>query len=204
MKLDRTSAAFGAALLAVTAALPAAAQDTPAMGTPLWGLISEVRVSVANHDVQFLSFTNTDINPFEHKVEEGLDIGAAVFFTSPAFLEAIGAPRPYAQIGISTSGQTNHFAAGLDWEYAFDSGIYLGGFLGLAYQDGYINEAPDGRLRLGSPILFHFGADLGYRIDGHWGIALFWEHMSNGAILGDADANQGMDNVGIRVGYRFD
>jgi lipid A 3-O-deacylase len=204
MTLDRTSAALGAVLLASTAALPAAAQDTPAMSSPLWGLISEVRVSVANHDVQFLSFTNTDINPFEHKVEEGLDVGGAIFFTSPAFLDGIWSPRPYVQVGISTAGDTNHIAAGLDWEFDLGSGLYAGGFLGLAYQDGYINEAPDGRLRLGSPILFHFGADLGYRIDGHWGLSLFWEHMSNGAILGDADSNQGMDNVGIRVGYRFD
>lgn len=202
MKLARPSAALGAVLLA-SAALPAMAQDAPT-SAPLWGFISEVRVSVANHDVPFLSFANTEIDPFSHRIEDGLDIGAEVLFTSPEFLDFIGSPRPYASIGISTAGDTNHAAAGLSWEYDFESGIYGGGFLGLAYQDGYINNAPEDRLRLGSPILFHFGADLGYRIDGHWGIALFWEHMSNGSILGNATANEGMDNIGIRIGYRFD
>lgn len=204
MKLKRTSAACGLALMAALAALPVAAQETVPERAPLWGLISEVRFSVANHDVPFLSFANTEIDPFSNRIEDGLDIGAEVLLASPDFLDFIGSPRPYMSIGISSAGDTNHAAAGLSWEYDFESGIYGGGFLGFAYQDGYINNAPEGRLALGSPILFHFGADLGYRIDGHWGIALFWEHMSNGSILGNATANEGMDNIGIRIGYRFD
>ena len=54
---------------------------------------------------------------------------------------------------------------------------------------------------LGSRLLFHLGLEVGWRFDHRIGLSLFWEHMSNSAL---AQRNQGLDSLGLRLGYRFD
>ncbi len=191
----------------IGAAGSTAAEEMAPERVALWGFVSEVRVSVANHDVDFIDLRgDITLDPFSHDVEDGLDIGGELLFTAPEGLAFLGSPRPHIGFGLSTAGQTNHAYAGLTWGYTFEPGFFAEGFLGLAVHDGYIHDedAPEDRLALGSPVLFRFGADLGWRFDNGFGVSLFWEHMSTGAILGDSDENPAMDNVGLRIGYRFD
>ena len=59
---------------------------------------------------------------------------------------------------------------------------------------------------LGSRVLFHLGPEIGYNITEHWNVSATWMHISNGWMLNgfDLDApNEGMDQLGMRVGYRF-
>ncbi len=74
------------------------------------------------------------------------------------------------------------------------------GSLGGAYQDGYIENAPSERKRLGSPILFRESADLGYQITPVISVSAVLDHISN-ADLGQHNA--GITSAGIRFGYKF-
>ncbi|MEZ5854286.1 MAG: acyloxyacyl hydrolase [Hyphomicrobiaceae bacterium] len=53
---------------------------------------------------------------------------------------------------------------------------------------------------LGSRLLFHFPAELGWRWDGHNSLSIYFEHISNGYTQ---DYNEGLDAIGVRYGYRF-
>jgi lipid A 3-O-deacylase len=53
---------------------------------------------------------------------------------------------------------------------------------------------------LGSRVLFHIPAEVGYRFDDHNSLSAYFEYMSNAYTV---SPNEGMDRLGIRYGYRF-
>ena len=53
---------------------------------------------------------------------------------------------------------------------------------------------------LGSSLLFHIPAEIGYRFDSHNSLSVYFEHTSNAYTQ---DYNEGMDRLGVRYGYRF-
>ena len=78
--------------------------------------------------------------------------------------------------------------------------FFIEGNLGLSLNNGHISTNNDKRKSLGSPLLFRVGAALGYILTEKINVSLQYEHMSNAYI---ANPNEGMDNVGIRLGYKF-
>jgi hypothetical protein len=56
------------------------------------------------------------------------------------------------------------------------------------------------RKALGSRVLFHFPAEIGYRFDERNSLSVYFEHTSNGYTV---HPNEGLDRLGIRYGYRF-
>jgi lipid A 3-O-deacylase len=187
-----SQAAAATAFLAVGAALlppPAAAAQS--------SLIDEVKLGVLAHDVGFLT----------HHVEKGQDIDLEVLFPSPAFLAAIGSPRPHIGAEINDLGNTSDAYLGLTWTVAplavlfgGDPRVFLNGSLGGAYQDGYVDHAPPGRKRLGSPVLFRESAELGYQLTPVISVSAILEHISN-ANLGAHNA--GITSAGTRLGFKF-
>jgi lipid A 3-O-deacylase len=163
--------------------------------------ISEVKFGFLKHDVDHV----IDITSAREE-DGGLDLNAQVLFNGPRFLRWIGSPRPALGATINTEGRTSHVHADLNWSYTFDFGLELGVNGGFAVHDGRID---DDKLdanhvidkRLGSRVLFHFAPEIGYRFNNGYGIALYWEHLSNGQVLTDTDTNQGLDNVGVRFSY---
>jgi len=59
----------------------------------------------------------------------------------------------------------------------------------------------DGLTTLGCWWLFRESLELGYKVEKQVSIALFWDHVSHGDIC--SDRNSGMDNMGIRLHYKF-
>ena len=49
-------------------------------------------------------------------------------------------------------------------------------------------------------MLFHIPAEIGYRLDTHNSVSVYFEHTSNAYT---ATYNEGMDRIGVRYGYRF-
>ena len=47
-------------------------------------------------------------------------------------------------------------------------------------------------------MLFHLSGELGYRMDEHFDAAVYFEHISNAGL-----GNPGLNNIGVRFGYRF-
>jgi lipid A 3-O-deacylase len=196
-------AAVAAAVLCVTPGLGMAQSGTtfgfaPLPSTAAPGqIIDEVKAGMLGHDVGFLG----------DNIEHGPDINVEMLFTSPDLLAIIGSPRPHAGADINTSGETSDGYGGLTWgisviQNLFRPGDYVftNGSLGLAYQDGYIDNAPKGRKMLGSPILFRESAEIGYQVTPMMSISAILDHISN-ANLGRHNA--GITSAGGRLGFKF-
>ncbi|QGY39617.1 outer membrane beta-barrel protein [Pseudodesulfovibrio cashew] len=153
-------------------------------------ILSEIRGGIYAHDISFWSF---------HR-EDGPDVNAELLFVSPEFLKVLWAPRPHVGVTINTAGDTSHAYGGLTWEYDLPAGFFVDGSLGLSAHNGHLDTDNSKRKSLGSPVLFRVGAALGYNFTERWNVSVQYEHMSNAYI---ANPNEGMDNVGLRLGYRF-
>ena len=184
-------------LAALTAAFFAVVALAPVRAAAQTGLVDEVKVGVLDHDIGFLG----------HHVESGQDVNIEVLFTSPAFLRIIGSPRPHIGADINDNGNTNDGYFGLTWTvkplqllYGGDPRVFLDGSLGAAYQDGYIDHAPPGRKTLGSPVLFHLSAELGYQLTPVVSVSAYLGHISNANTFRH---NAGITSAGTRLGFKF-
>jgi len=161
------------------------------------GFIDEVRGGV--------SFQST--GPIAENVEDGVAIAGEVLFKSPAFLRIIGAPRPHIGGSAATDANATSFVyAGLAWEVDIARRIYLHGGAGGAVHDGRttFNPAVDlprrGEAFLGCSALFRLHGGAGYRLTERLNVNVTFEHLSNAGICSE---NEGLENVGVRLGYRF-
>jgi lipid A 3-O-deacylase len=189
--------------LAQTAS-PAPPSSTPPIAylvapppAPPGKIVDEIKLGGLAHDIGFLG------DPIEH----GPDVNLEMLFTSPDLLSVIGSPRPHLGADINTAGDTSDGYFGLTWGitliqnlFSSGDGIFVNGSLGGAYQDGYIDNAPPGHKRLGSPILFRESAELGYQITPTISVSAIIDHISN-ANLGQHNA--GITSAGARVGFKF-
>lgn len=163
--------------------------------------VSEIRVGVVAHDV------------VDH-AEDGPQISIETLFNSPDFLGWAGSPRPYLYGSFSTQGYTNLVAAGLDWSGYVAGPVKLNGSFGISYNDGVddvVDLPPDDPVRietaatralLGSEWLFRTSIGMDVDLSENWTAGIYYEHFSHGQILGNG-RNQALDEVGVRVGYRF-
>ncbi|MBF0307613.1 MAG: acyloxyacyl hydrolase [Alphaproteobacteria bacterium] len=170
---------FKAWPIALALAWPAAAQVGP---------ISEVRGGLLAHDVAILG---------SHE-EEGVDVNAEILFRSPQVLRPLLAPRPHVGVDVNTLGDTSVAYAGLTWQT--DIGPLWGALaFGGAVHDGEIDEKP-GAKGLGSRALFRLAGEVGWYASPHVSISLLYDHYSNATL---AEDNEGLNNLGLRFGYRF-
>ena len=160
---------------------PACAEDS---------IFSEIRGGGYAHDVDFLSFDR----------EDGADVNAEILFVSPDCLDVIWSPRPHVGVTVNTDGNTSHAYTGLTWEYEFLGDFFVDGSLGLSVHNGHLDTDNSDRKSLGSPVLFRLGAAVGYNLTEKVNLSVQFEHMSNAYL---ANENEGMDNIGLRLGYRF-
>jgi lipid A 3-O-deacylase len=161
------------------------------------GIIDEIKAGVMAHDVTLGG---------KH-VESGTDINGEILFTSPSFIDIIGAPRPHLGGWVNSDGNTDAVYFGLTWGLPLIShvvggqdGLTILGSLGGALHDGYDDQLHAGRKRLGSTILFRESIELAYRITPLYTISLMVDHISN-ANLGSRNA--GITNAGARIGFKF-
>ncbi len=160
-----------------------------------WGpgnFVSEIRGGVLAHDQ----------GPFSSNKEDGVDLNLEVLFNSPGFLDLILSPRPHAGITGNTSGDTSQFYIGLGWEWTFFENWFAGLTLGGAAHEGELSTSDGARDKkeLGCRILFRGSVDLGYRFRGPHSVMAHFSHISNAKLC---DQNDGLENIGLRYGYRF-
>lgn len=156
-------------------------------------LIEEVKLGVLYHDVPEL-WSGFKLEP------TSADINVEVLL-KPSFPALFfGTIRPVVGGTINTSGATSHGYAGLRWQAELGSGFFLGVGLGAAVHDGHLVPDSPERKALGSRVLFHIPAEIGYRLDAHNSLSVYFEHTSNAGL---ANHNEGMDRLGLRYGYRF-
>jgi lipid A 3-O-deacylase len=175
------------------------AQDksADASGTESKGIIDEFKGGVLAHDITLGG----------KAVESGADINGEILFTSPDFLDFMGAPRPHFGLSINTDGNTDQAYFGLTWGLPLfhhivgqTDALTIYGSLGGAFQNGYEDNAPPGRKNLGSFILFRESVELGYQITPVYSISGIVDHISNANL---ASRNAGITSAGARFGVKF-
>ena len=170
------------------------------------GIVDEAKVGVLAHNIQVL-------NGGTANKEDGPIIDLQVNFRSPGFLHWAGAPSPYVSVSPNVSGDTNFAAVGLEWRWAFADRWALTPGLGYAVQDGATNNPfPNGTAKstaynrdhvlYGSKDVFRTSLGLQREFGPHWRGELMFLHYSHGQILGSG-RNQGVDQAGVRIGYKF-
>jgi lipid A 3-O-deacylase len=176
---------------------PAAAQD----------FISELRLGVLAQDIPILA----------GQKEHGADLNAELLFVSPtpeAWVSDVApalrwmiTPRPNIGIDANTSGYTSQAYLGLVWTAVLfqelfkpDDAVFLNIGFGPAINNGHTSSSSPDHKSLGSNVLFHPSLEVGYRINRHCDIGLYFEHSSNAGL---AQHNEGLDNAGVRFGIRF-
>jgi lipid A 3-O-deacylase len=111
-----------------------------------------------------------------------------------------GAIRPVIGGSINTRGQTSDGYIDARWQGDCPSGLFFGLGLGAAIHDGELGGSDPDRKWLGSRVLFHIPVEVGYHLDEHNDLSVYFEHMSNAYTQ---KYNEGMDRIGVRYGYRF-
>jgi lipid A 3-O-deacylase len=185
-------------------ACPARAQDQ--QNRPLGGIVDEVKLGVLAHDIDLFA-----ANPKEN----GVAINTEILFVNlpfadperPAWLNFILTPRPAIGGSISTNGGTSFGYFGANWEVTYARRIInpndslFGSFeFGAAFNDAPSSGFHPDREVMGSTADFHLAAELGYRFDKHFSASLYYEHISNADL---ASPNPGINNAGVRFGYKF-
>ncbi|MDX2276723.1 MAG: acyloxyacyl hydrolase [Hyphomonadaceae bacterium] len=168
--------------------------------------VNEAYVGVMQHNICVLDCKNAD-------KEEGPNITFQVNFDSPGFLEWAFSPKPMIMASINTQGDTSYAGFGLDWRFNITDNWSIDPSFGYVIHNGensnpYPNNTPeaaefaDNHVLLGSDDLFRTGLGLTYHFDNAWMLQGYFEHLSHGQILGEG-RNQGLDEFGLRLGYRF-
>lgn len=116
-----------------------------------------------------------------------------------------GSIRPALGGTIANGDGTSFGYADARYEIAGPFGTFFGLGLGLAIHDGALapQTPSDGhRLKaLGSRALFHVPIEIGVTFAERLRVSAYFEHVSNGWL--GTDINEGMDNLGMRIGYKF-
>ncbi len=168
--------------------------------------VESVHLGVLAHNVCITNCKNAD-------KEDGPNIEAQVNFASPGVLRWIGAPQPYLVASGNVAGATSFAGAGLEWRWEFLDRWSVEPGLGYVIHDGEVsNPFPNGDPRAtqfssenvlyGSRDLFRTSLGLSREIGDSWRAQAFFSHLSHGQIIGNG-RNQGVDQVGVRLGYRF-
>jgi lipid A 3-O-deacylase len=169
-------------------------------------IFSEVRLGVLDHDASFIGGR-----------EHGADFNGEILFTSPLpqdfgaswplGTQWIARPRPSLGIDANSAGATSQIYAGLTWTslMAWDilseqDRLEFDYFFGPAFNNGYLDTRLPDRKSLGSNLLFHLGIEVTYWLTPRIGLGVYFEHSSNAGL---ETPNDSLNNLGMRVGYRF-
>ena len=170
---------LAAAAVALAAAAPASAQ--------------EVLGGVFAHDVE------TPLNL--RGVEPGVDFQIGLRGGRMRRLGFIGAPSPYVFAALNSTGDAHYAAAGISWKIG--AKLYLRPGFGLAVHTGPIHPDPlEPRRSFGSRVLLEPELGIGYQFGKRLSAEASWVHMSHGGLF-NSRQNPGIDNIGVRLNYRF-
>jgi len=156
-------------------------------------IVDELRLGVLNHEMSLLR---------DSTEEDGVDINGEILFTSPQWLDWLGAPRPHLGATIATHDDATSFGyGGLTWDWNFWGPAFVEGSFGFAVHDGETDPNPGGTANeLGCRVNFHESVSIGYELTDNHRVMATAEHVSNASIC---DENEGLTNIGVRYGYRF-
>ena len=137
----------------------------------------------------------------------GPDYNFELMFNSPKILKKIWSPKPVLGLTQTSSGGSSLYYGGITWDANITKNWFVAGTTGIAYTNG-LTKLPKGQvptgdkqIQFGSKWLHRGAIEIGWNFYGKDTISLMFSHVSHGSML--SDKNHGMDEFGIRYGYRF-
>jgi lipid A 3-O-deacylase len=170
---------------------PAIADTHQEMQNAASGILSEIRIGALNHDANIITTREEDSD---------IDGNLEFLFASPRFLHNVWAPRPHLGVSANFGGDTSQGYLGLTWDIDLSSSMFAEVSLGASVHNGELDTGDPDRKNLGCRWLFRESVSLGYRITEQHNISVMYDHSSNAELC---DRNDGIDSLGIRLGYRF-
>jgi len=189
----------------------------------LWGASAVCRDARAD-DFNFgsifdevkIGFLAADTGIGGPKIETGLDINGELLFSAPQWFVSpddpwwkrfLFAPRPDVGFTINTAGGTDFVYGALNWsadiahQILDDHDSIYGSFeFGGGWNNSDLNPNDTNNKDMGSRAVFRLAVEIGYNIDEHANVSLYYEHFSNAGL---GTTNPGMNDLGLRLGYRF-
>ena len=154
------------------------------------GLVSELKLGLQIHDA----------GVFGPRDEDGVDVNIEVLFAPLEPLGFIWSPRPHVGAHLNTAGDTSQLYLGLTWRFDLTDVFWVAIAGGGAVHTADLSSRNDGDKQLGSRVLFRGALEAGIALAEHHSLSVMLDHVSNAFL---ADANEGLDTVGLRYGYRF-
>ena len=153
--------------------------------------VSTVTLGVQAHDVGILS----------PRDEGGQNANLEILFATPDdFLEELFSPRPHLGLQVNDAGDTDQAYLGLTWDFDLIESLYGALSFGLSVHDGTLQGVRYEDKELGSRVLFRESIELGLKISDRHTLSVMFDHVSNAGL---AEVNEGLDTLGIRLGYQF-
>jgi len=160
--------------------------------------IYEVKQGILAHDRGWFGKNREGFGP---------DYNFELMFKSPNILKKIWSPKPIIGLTQTSTGGSSLYYGGITWDANITKNWFVTGTTGIAYTNG-LKKLPQGqvatgdkKIQFGSQWLHRGAIELGWNFYGNDTISLLFSHVSHGSML--SDKNHGMDEFGIRYGYRF-
>ena len=160
--------------------------------------VYEVKQGILAHDRGWFGKNREGIGP---------DYNFELMFNSPNILKKVWSPKPIIGLTQNSSGGSSLYYGGITWDANISKNWFITGTTGIAYTNG-LKKLPQGqvatgdkKIQFGSQWLHRGAIELGWNFYGNDTISLLFSHVSHGSML--SDKNHGMDEFGIRYGYRF-
>ena len=137
----------------------------------------------------------------------GPDYNFELMFNDSKFLKFLGSPKPILGLTQTSTGGSSLYYGGITWDKNIFKNWFITGTTGIAYTNGLTKlekgsePTGDKKIQFGSKWLHRGAVELGWNFYGNDTISLMFSHVSHGSMLDNK--NQGMDEFGIRYGYRF-
>ena len=160
--------------------------------------VYEVKQGILAHDRGWFGKNREGIGP---------DYNFELMFNSPNILKKVWSPKPIIGLTQNSSGGSSLYYGGITWDANISKNWFVTGTTGIAYTNG-LKKLPKGqvatgdkKIQFGSQWLHRGAIELGWNFYGNDTISLMFSHVSHASML--SDKNHGMDEFGIRYGYRF-
>ncbi|SFZ86244.1 Lipid A 3-O-deacylase (PagL) [Devosia enhydra] len=190
------------AMMASTALSGAAiAQDAAQWLLPL----EEVRVGGAISSVELIPYSIfvPEVSSFDISNLDTVTFEALFRLPDIAAFQWLGSPRIELGGVLNLRGRESVAHAGLNWHVpVFETPLFLEMGWGIGIHDAALEGATAPYRNVGCNPLVHWSLSAGAEIDPNWSVIARLQHVSHALLCGDAP-NDGINNFGVSLGYRF-
>ena len=165
--------------------------------------ISELRAGVMLHGVETTAAVLPNINSIDPNKWQNVNF--EVLFRPPdvEFVRWLGSPRISLSTTLNFAGRDSYASLASVWHIPIlDTPFFFEPNIGVTVHNGYLHNPPPGRRQLGCPALLNLGYNIGVNVSDRITGVLTVEHSSSVWMCGPD--NDGVNRVGIRVGYKLD